>query len=123
MSSTKWHVAVVAALGALSFPAFASGEGPATKQDCSVCGDPTWPEIRNPMPAIVVASDAGARTTALQNDPTWPEIRNPLPAIVFPADTGGEPAAVLSDPTWPTMSSVAPALVVNPPSKDRVVRR
>lgn len=118
------RVAVAAVLGALSFPALAGGEGPTTKQDCSVCGDPTWPEIRSPMPAIVLRSDPGAAKAVLQIDPTWPEIREPMPAIALGPGTGGEPASVQGDPTWPAMASVAPPLEVRPRrTEDRVVQR
>ncbi len=124
MSSTKSRVAIAAVLGALALPALAGGAGPAAKRDCSVCDDPTWPEIQEPMPAVVLPSDPGAGTAVLQIDPTWPEIREPMPAIALRPDPGGEPADVQRDPTWPTMASVAPALEVRPQEPEgRVAHR
>lgn len=126
MRSITLHVAVAATIGALSLPAFADDERSAPKQDCSVCDDPTWPEIQRPMPAIALRSDAGAADRVVQIDPTWPELRNPMPAIALRPDGTGEPADVQTDPTWPEMESAAPALAVKaPPTPEerRVVSR
>jgi hypothetical protein len=124
MSNTTRRAAVAAVLCALSLPAFAGGEGFAAKQDCSVCDDPTWPELRDPMPAVTLGADRGAARTAVQIDPTWPELQSPMPAIALRMEAAAEPADVQSDPTWPAMPSVAPALAVNPHgSDDRVARR
>lgn len=126
MRSIIRRVAVAAALGAVSFPAFAAGEGPAVDPDCSICGDPTWPEIQHPMPAIAIRSDADAADRVLQIDPTWPELRNPVPTIALERDAADGPADVQTDPTWPEMTSAAPALAVKAPASPedrRVVSR
>jgi hypothetical protein len=124
MSTTKRHLAFAAALAALSLPAFAGDEAPAAKQDCSVCNDPTFPELRVPAPAFVLSNDGGTASASLRNDPTQPEIREPAPVIVLGGDDAGEPSALRSDPTWPATSSLAPALVVKPhAAEDRVVQR
>jgi hypothetical protein len=118
------HIAVAAIFGALSPPAFASGEGFDPKRECSVCDDPTWPELRDAMPAIVVPATADTRTAILESDPTWPEIREPAPAIVLRPDNAGDLAAVQSDTTWPTTSSFAPALRIHRRQPEgRVVQR
>jgi len=124
MSSTIRRAAVAAVLCALSLPAFAGDASFDAKQDCSVCGDPTWPEIRDPMPAVVIRADPSAARSVVQIDPTWPELQSAMPAIALRADATDEPADVQSDPTWPAMPSVAPALAVKPHASDaRVAHR
>jgi len=114
MSRTRTRIPVVAALlGALSIPALAADEAPVAKQDCSVCDDPTWPELRAPLPAIVLSADATTEIAAVQLDPTWPEIRDTAPAIILGPGIDGELADVLRDPTWPAIATVAPGLQVN----------
>ncbi len=123
MTITKTRIALAAVLGTLSSPAFAGGDGPTRGQDCSVCDDATWPELREPMPAVVIAEDAGTRSTAVREDPTWPELRDPAASIVLSPDSAGGLADVQRDPTWPTMSSVAPALEVESHEAERRVAR
>lgn len=123
-TSTTRCAAVAAVLCALSLPAFAHGEGLAVKQDCSVCNDPTWPELQDPMPPVILDAQPGAPRNAVQIDGTWPELQNPMPAIALRVDAAAEPADVQSDPTWPAMPSVAPALAVKArASDDRVAHR
>jgi hypothetical protein len=122
MSSNARRVAVALALGALSLPALAGAGGSATNQDCSVCDDPTWPELRSPMPPIVIARDAAI--PVLQIDPTWPEIQQPMPVLALTREARDEPADVQTDPTWPAMASVAPAIEVRRlAAQERIVQR
>jgi hypothetical protein len=113
-------VAIAAVLGALSFSA-AADDAPAARQDCSVCNDPTWPEVHSPAPAVSLATSADTGSVFGQADPTWPEVRQPSPAIALTARSDDELAA---DPTWPATEPVAAALPIGrPASADRVALR
>ncbi len=121
MTITKSRIAVAAVLGTLSFPAFAGSDGTTRGEDCSVCDDPTWPELREPMPAVVIRDDGVTRSSAVQTDPTWPEIPEPAAVIVLRSNGGEDLSAVQTDPTWPAMSSVAPPLEVERQEPERRV--
>lgn len=93
MRSTKSHFALAAVLAALSTPALADDASL-----CSVCGDPTWPELDNPAPALTLRSQGGEVEALVGADPTWPAETAALPGIAVvaqPADGGEvEPARV-----------------------------
>jgi hypothetical protein len=86
MSNTKSRFALAAVLAALSAPAFA---GDAARS--SVSGDPTWPVIENPAPAVAVNAKGGEAQALLRADPTWPATDSASPAIALVAvpDDGG----------------------------------
>lgn len=72
MKTLKNRLAVAAALAALSLPVVAAAE-----QVGSVTGDPTFPSLDNPAPAMVLRGD-GSRSSL--SDPTFPEVATVAPA-------------------------------------------
>jgi hypothetical protein len=120
------RVAVAAVLGALALPALGADDR-AAKQDCTVCNDPTFPQVENPMPAIGLPYDDGSAAASLRADPNQPEVRQPAPAIAL----GGPlpeaaPTDLSRDPNWPaaTTARLAPALVPGPEMDEyRAARR
>jgi hypothetical protein len=85
MSSKNSRFALAAALAALSLPAFAGDVAPS-----SISGDPTWPAIENPAPAIAVRAQGG-EVQALLADPLFPATDSAAPALAAVAvpDDGG----------------------------------
>lgn len=123
MDVTRKHLAVAAVLAALSLPALAADDSPAAKQDCSVCSDPTFPEIRTPAPAFVFRAQPGGESDPTPFDPTQPEVKEPAPALALRARAADGPAAVQGDPTWPEWAAAAPALhLEGDRSEERVAR-
>jgi hypothetical protein len=112
MSITLSRIGLAAAIGVLSSPVLAADEAPAAKRDCSVCGDPTWPDLRTPAPAFDFGVRPDGELAAAPRDGTWPEVREPAPAVALRPAAGDGPAVVQGDPTWPEMATAAPALHV-----------
>lgn len=110
MKLDRNRLAAAVAAAALSLPAFATEPAPA----CAVCGDPTWPAVENPAPAVPVAGPqqvgaldltaadyAGTAhrlvvqgpATLAALDLTQPDYVGAAPAIVVPAAARGGAAA------------------------------
>lgn len=81
MTSRNSRFALAAALATLSLPAFA---------ESSISGDPTWPAIENPAPAVEVRAQGG-EVRALRADPLFPATDSASPAfatVAIPEDGG-----------------------------------
>lgn len=78
MSSTKSRIALAALVAALSTPALA-----ADAATCSVCDDPTWPDVENPAPAVAAYAQGGEAEALVRADPTWPETKSAAPALAL----------------------------------------
>lgn len=98
MRSTKSRLALAAALAVLATPALAD------EATCSVCADPTFPELERPAPALTLHGPGGAVDGAVEVDPTWPADAPRSPAVALvpqrvesaPAiTTAGVPAATV----------------------------
>jgi hypothetical protein len=74
MSHLKTRLAVAAAFVALSSPAFAAS---------GIDGDPTFPAIENPAPAIALRGQGNEAEGLLSADPTFPVTGNVTPAIAL----------------------------------------
>jgi hypothetical protein len=112
ISSIQKRFAVGVVLGAMSLPAFAADKGASATQVCGVCADPTWGEMRDPAPALVLESQADTEVAVASSDPTLPEARAAAPAIFDAPRSAGLPPTILSDPTLPTMATAAPAIPI-----------
>ncbi len=111
MSNRSLRTAAASLLAALALPAAAA---PAT--DCTVCRDPMWPPLENPMPGIALdVPPAPADTTALKVNAT---------AATTPVRSNGVGAAaatnargtVYADPTWPQIAAPAQGLAASVPA-------
>lgn len=98
MSSTKSRIALAAVLAALSAPAFA-GEAAA----CAVCGDPTWPALDSPAPALGLRARGGEAEALVRADPTWPETTSALPSMTLVAHPADGPRLDPEDPGAPAV--------------------
>jgi hypothetical protein len=83
MNNLKSRLAVAAAFVALSTPAFA---------ESGIDGDPTFPAIANPAPAIVLGAQGNEAAGLLAADPTFPVTGNVLPAITLVEQDSNRPA-------------------------------
>jgi hypothetical protein len=95
MSRTMNRIALAAVLSTLSAPAFAADTTSA------IAGDPTWPAIENPAPAIVV--NHRGNVEALRADPTFPATDNASPALALVAVPDEGPTYQPAE-TWETPS-------------------
>jgi hypothetical protein len=111
------RIAVAAVLASLSAPALAA----APAQDCTVCRDPMWPSLVQPMPGIALnmpaeSNDPGAirmnetRQTAstrsngigvaasavagssIYRDPMWPQVQSTSGGMAAASPTAPTPA-------------------------------
>jgi len=76
--NVKTRLATAALAAALSAPAAALAGEP-----CTVCGDPTWPELATPAPAATIPG-TGERAAILA-DPTAPAMAYAAPAATLVA--------------------------------------
>jgi hypothetical protein len=112
MSSTKSKIALAAALAAMSLPAFAADEATS-----SITGDPTWPAIEHPAPALAVNA-AGGEVEALRTDPLFPVTDSAAPSIALvPYDVEGPQTDPVEE--W---APPAPYAVDLTPSASRVAK-
>lgn len=107
MTSRNIRIALAAVLATLSAPAFA-GDSTAS----AISGDPTWPAIENPAPAVVLHA-RGGEVQALDADPLFPETDNAAPAVALVAvpDDGRpefEPAEGWETPSFAVVLPSAP---------------
>ncbi len=99
MSNWNSRLAVAAVLACLAAPALAADPA----QDCTVCRDPMWPALENPMPGIPLYSPASAA------DPTAIQVNGSALVAANRSDGVGVPdiavaqGSVYSDPMWPQM--------------------
>ncbi len=114
MSSRNSRIALAAVLAALSAPALAD-DAPA----CSVCGDPTWPALQSPAPAIALEAQGGEAEALAAADPTWPETTSAMPAIALSPHRSDGPRA---EPAVPSAPRVDYAVVLGGPAR-RVAAR
>lgn len=111
MPSLMRRIAVAASLAALSLPALAA------ESSCSVCGDPTFPQLENPAPAMTLRGDGSP--SAVRSDPTFPQVAVLAPAAVLTPHASDAPDVdpVEGTPNLhvalvPQPSAVQPALQV-----------
>ena len=93
---TTSRIALAAALAVISSRTLAD-EG----STCSICGDPTFPAIDHPAPALVMPADGGETAAALQTDPTWPGTEYASPAVRLEIQPGDRPELDPLNPTAP----------------------
>jgi hypothetical protein len=68
MNPWNRRLALVAVLSAFAAPALAADPS----QDCTVCKDPFWPKLENPMPPIPLNMPSQApANAATSSDPAW----------------------------------------------------
>ncbi len=113
------RLAVAALAVSLAVPALAD---PA--QDCTVCRDPMWPTLENPMPPIplyAAPSPVGPSGIAKTNTAYTADARSNGVGVSAEAVAG---TSAYSDPLWPQvksipagMAAVSPAAPVPPAAK------
>jgi hypothetical protein len=115
MTRTTSRFALAAVLTALTVPAFASAES-------SISGDPTWPAIENPAPAVALRAQGGEAQALLASDPTFPLTDSAAPAIALVAipDDGGPQADPVEE--WEPTPNVAIALSASKVERVATVR-
>jgi hypothetical protein len=97
------RIALAAALAALATPALAADPAP----DCTVCSDPTWPTLTNPMPAIPLYAEAAPSNASSPGGVApWLAASYRSPGVGVAAADGAA-GTVYSDPTWPQMKAPA----------------
>jgi len=91
------RIAVVALLSALAVPALAADPA----QDCTVCRDPMWPTLVQPMPGIPLdqPAEAAGPTGILTNTTTQTVASRSNGAGV--AASAVARGSVYADPLWP----------------------
>jgi hypothetical protein len=109
MSSRIRLAAVTAALLAAS-PSLAVDPA----QDCTVCRDPMWPPLLDPMPGIPLDAPATEDRTGIPGDATWQVASQRSPGVGVAAAGAG--AGVYSDPTWPTLVRPAAGIAASAPA-------
>jgi hypothetical protein len=102
MSSTNFRIALAAVLATLSAPAFAG--------DSAISGDPTWPAIESPAPAVILHA-RGGEVEALRADPLFPATDSAAPAVALVAvpDDGGPQAEPAESWQTPSVAIVLPS--------------
>lgn len=108
MTSTKTRIALAAAVAALALPALARDASTS-----AIAGDPTWPAIENPAPAVALSAQG---TAAVNADPTWPQYAAAPAAVMVshPAD------GATYEPAVPAAPVVHYAVELGAPATSRV---
>ena len=102
---------VVAALASLvAVPALAA------EPTCTVCNDPTWPTLTNPMPGMpVYEAPTIPDRTAIGGKQSWQG--GPMTSAGVGASAkAGAAGTVYADPTWPTLANPPSGLGENRPT-------
>jgi hypothetical protein len=102
MMTMKSRIALAAALAVISVPTLAD-EG----RTCSICGDPTFPAIESPAPALALSADGGEAAASLRADPSWPGADIASPAIRLEPRPEDGPQIDPLNPTAPEMKYAA----------------
>ncbi|HEY6005190.1 MAG TPA: hypothetical protein VIV57_20085 [Anaeromyxobacter sp.] len=102
MMTMKSRIALAAALAAISVPTLADDA-----RTCSICGDPTFPAIDSPAPALALHSDGGQAAALLRADPTWPDAGVASPAIRLEPRPEDGPQIDPLNPTAPELEYAA----------------
>lgn len=103
MSNRNRRIAVASVLACLAAPALAADPA----RDCTVCRDPMWPTLENPMPGVALDMPAQA------GDPTGIQVNATRQAAPSRSDGIGLDAvsvasgSVYLDPTWPTVATAS----------------
>jgi hypothetical protein len=102
---------VAAALASLvALPAFAA------EPACTVCGDPTWPTLTNPMPGMpVYAAATEPDRTAIGGKQAWQGGPTTSTGVGASAKAGVA-GSVYADPTWPTLTNPPAGMGENRPA-------
>lgn len=109
--SLRIRIAAVTAAALVAAPALAADR----VQDCTVCKDPTWPTIENPMPGVGLNAPAAEDRTGIPGDATWQVASNRSAGVGVVASTGGR-GSVYSDPTWPSATLAAGGMPASVPA-------
>jgi hypothetical protein len=112
MNHWNRRIAVAAVLASLSAPALAADPA----QDCTVCRDPMWPTLVQPMPGIALNMPAES------NDPgaiRMNETRQTAPARsngigVAAVTVAG--SSIYRDPMWPQVQGTSGGMAASNPS-------
>ena len=113
MNHWNRRLTLAAALASLATPVLAADPAP----DCTVCKDPTWPTLANPMPPIALHADEGAPRSAGSPGGVAPWLavnyRSPGVGVSAAGDAAG---TVYADPTWPQMKAPAVGMAAATPA-------
>ena len=112
MNHWNRRIALAAVLAAFSAPALAADPG----RDCTVCSDPTWPNLDNLMPGIGLngPAETGKRASPGGVAP-WLAANYQSPGVgVAASDVTG--SSVYSDPTWPQTRAPAAGMAASQPA-------
>jgi hypothetical protein len=97
------RIAVAALLAALAVPALAADPA----QDCTVCRDPMWPTLVQPMPGIPLDQPAeAAGPTGIQTNATRHTVASRSNGIGVAASAVAR-GSVYADPLWPQAQAAA----------------
>jgi hypothetical protein len=103
MNSWNRRIALASALACLAAPALAAEPA----RDCTVCKDPMWPTLENPMPGIPLYSPASpADPTAIQVNGSGLADANRSNGVGVP-ETAFAQGSVHSDPLWPQVRTTS----------------
>lgn len=103
---TLTSIALAAALSAISTPSLADDS------TSSISGDPNFPAIDSPAPALAMKADGSESAEALNADPNWPGtvLASPAIRLEIQADEGQH------DPLNPTSPEDTYAVVMGAPA-------
>jgi hypothetical protein len=106
------RIALAAVLAAFSAPALAADPA----KDCTVCSDPTWPNLDNLMPGIGLngPAETGKRPSPGGVAP-WLAANYQSPGVGVAASDVAT-GSVYSDPTWPQMRAPAAGMAASQPA-------
>jgi hypothetical protein len=110
--NTPSRIVLAALLSAAALPALAADPA----QDCTVCRDPMWPAIAQPMPGIPLDQPAQpAGPTGIQINDTRLTVASRANGVgAGSADVGR--GSVYADPLWPQVRSVPAGMAAAAPS-------
>ncbi len=95
----------------------------AAEPTCTVCNDPTWPTLTNPMPGMpVYAAPTAPDRTAIGGKQAWQGGATTSTGMGASAQAGAA-GTVYADPTWPTLANPPAGMGENRPSGDAPAAR
>lgn len=112
MNHWNRRIALAAVLAAFSAPALAADPA----KDCTVCSDPTWPNLDNLMPGIGLdgPAETGKRPSPGGVAP-WLAASYQSPGVGVAASDVSS-SSVYSDPTWPQLRAPAAGMAASQPA-------
>jgi hypothetical protein len=108
MRSWNRRVAVASVLACLAASALAADPA----QDCTVCRDPMWPTLENPMPGVALnVPAAGLDPSAIQVNAT-PAVSPSRSNGIGVGSVAVAAGSVYTDPMWPRMQAASAGIGV-----------